>query len=86
MADINFIFNTVPALVLTKDILAKAQKNVLIYDIASAPGGTDFAAARALGLQAALLPGLPGKVAPLTVGRQLAEIYAYYISLHKRRE
>ena len=69
MADIYFIFNSVPALVLSKDILAKAQKYVLIYDIASAPGGTDFAAARALGLQEALLPGLPGIVAPLTVCR-----------------
>ncbi|HAA90299.1 MAG: SpoVFA: dipicolinate synthase subunit A [Thermoanaerobacterales bacterium 50_218] len=68
------IFNTVPALVLTRDILSLVQKGVLIIDLASVPGGTDFQAAEELGLKAILAPGLPGKVAPATSGRILAQI------------
>jgi len=69
------VFNTVPSMVLTKEILEKTQKDVLIIDLASAPGGTDFAAAEALGRRAILAPGLPGKVAPKTAGYILARIY-----------
>ncbi|HZK23765.1 MAG TPA: dipicolinate synthase subunit DpsA [Oscillospiraceae bacterium] len=86
MSNFNFIFNTVPNLVLNKEVLLHVRKSVLLYDIASAPGGTDFAAAQELGLQARLLPGLPGKVAPLTVGKQLAEVYDYYINLHRKED
>lgn len=67
------IFNTVPAVVLTDAVLAATPKDVLIIDIASAPGGTNFEAARRLGRRALWAPGLPGKVAPVTAGRILAE-------------
>ena len=66
------IFNTVPALVLDRGVLACTRADVLIVDIASAPGGTDFTAARELGREAVLALGLPGKVAPVTAGRILA--------------
>lgn len=62
----HFIFNTVPALVLTKDCLEYADKNVTIIDIASAPGGVDFAYAKERQLHAKLCPALPGRVAPRT--------------------
>lgn len=68
------IFNTIPALVLEERILSKANPDVLIIDLASKPEGTDFTAAKHLGLQAMLAPGLPGKVAPKTAGRILGEI------------
>ncbi|MBO8142342.1 MAG: dipicolinate synthase subunit DpsA [Firmicutes bacterium] len=70
--DRDVIFNTVPAPVLGEAVLARTRPGVLIVDIASAPGGTDFAAARRLGREALLAPGLPGKVAPVTAGRILA--------------
>lgn len=70
----DFIFNTVPDLVLTRAVLARTRATVVIVDIASAPGGTDFAAADALGRRAFLTPGLPGKVAPRTAGRYLAQV------------
>ncbi|MHB1125539.1 MAG: dipicolinate synthase subunit DpsA [Bacillota bacterium] len=66
------IFNTVPANVLEYNLLAKASKGVLIVDLASQPGGTDFQAAEKLGIKAILAPGLPGKVAPKTAGIILA--------------
>jgi dipicolinate synthase subunit A len=70
----DLIFNTVPALVLPKDILAKVNKRALIIDLASQPGGTDFPAAEKLGIKAILAPGLPGKVAPKTAGEILAKV------------
>jgi len=71
---VDVIFNTVPALVLNETILSCLPTGVLIIDIASAPGGTDFDAAKKLGIKAVLAPGLPGKVAPITAGRILAKV------------
>ncbi len=69
------IFNTVPALVLTENILFRTKPGVVVVDLASKPGGTDFEAAAALGRRAILAPGLPGKIAPRTAGRILARTY-----------
>lgn len=66
------LFNTVPALVLSREVLRRARREALIIDLASPPGGTDFAAAQELGVKAILAPGLPGKVAPQTAGEILA--------------
>lgn len=68
------IFNTVPALVIKREILKNLKKDCLIVDIASAPGGTDFESAKELGIQSILALGLPGKVAPVTSGRMLASV------------
>ncbi|TEB06764.1 Dipicolinate synthase subunit A [Pelotomaculum schinkii] len=66
------IFNTVPSMVLTGEILENVSPEAVIIDLASAPGGTDFQAANKLGIKAVLAPGLPGRVAPKTAGRILA--------------
>jgi len=76
------IFNTVPALVLTEEVLQRCQREALIVDLASAPGGTDFAAAKRLGIKAVLAPGLPGKVAPKTAGKILAAVVPSLIYEH----
>jgi dipicolinate synthase subunit A len=68
------VFNTVPSLVLDDYILGIVKKSALIIDLASAPGGTDFAAAKIRGIEAMLAPGLPGKVAPQTAGEILARV------------
>lgn len=70
----DFIFNTVPDLVLTQPVLARTKRSVVIIDIATAPGGTDFTAAERLGRRCLLVPGLPGKVAPRTAGRFLGYV------------
>ena len=67
------IFNTVPDMVLTKERLMLADKNVLIIDLASEPCGTDFKAAEELGITAKKALGLPGKFAPKTAGEILKE-------------
>jgi len=67
------IFNTAPAPVLTDEVLRQLDSGTLIIDLASAPGGTDFAAAESLGIKALHATGLPGKTAPVTAGEILAE-------------
>lgn len=74
LGNADFVFNTIPALVLGPSGLgAIGNPDALIVDVASAPGGVDFEECRALGLKALLAPGLPGRVAPKTAGKLLAE-------------
>ena len=67
------VVNTIPAPVLTRPVLAALRPQSLIVDLASAPGGTDFAAAAALGHTAVLASGLPARCAPDSAGTYLAE-------------
>ncbi len=67
----DFIFNTIPSLILTKEALARTKPGATILDIASAPGGVDFAAAKELSVNAAACPSLPGKYAPLSSARAI---------------
>jgi dipicolinate synthase subunit A len=83
----DIIFNTIPALVLTAELLCLLSKNTVIIDIASYPGGVDFAAAFRLGLKAELMPGIPGRIAPKSAGKILASIYpALIIKILKGKE
>ena len=61
------IFNTVPATVLTRQMLTKTS--AVIIDLASVPGGVDMAAAKDLGSRVIWALSLPGKVAPVSAGR-----------------
>ncbi|MBC7076150.1 MAG: dipicolinate synthase subunit DpsA [Syntrophomonadaceae bacterium] len=70
----DIVFNTVPHMVLDREVLKHANPEIIIIDLAAQPGGTDFEAANAFGLKAILAPGLPGKVAPVTAGRILASV------------
>ncbi len=60
------VFNTVPFLVLGKPQLRRIREDAVVIDLASRPGGVDFAYASELGLQVHWALSLPGKVAPLT--------------------
>lgn len=62
----DFIFNTIPIIILTEDILSNVSKNATIIDIASSPGGLDYSATKKLNLNAKLCLGIPGKVSPKT--------------------
>jgi dipicolinate synthase subunit A len=70
----NFIFNTVPTMVLDKLLLENVPRECYILDLASTPGGTDFIAASNMGIKAVLAPGLPGRVAPKTAGQMLIQV------------
>lgn len=71
--EFDFIFNTIPQQVVTRELLAGMKPSVTIIDIASAPGGVDLKAASELGIHSALCPGLPGKYAPASSAKALRE-------------
>ncbi|RCX12682.1 dipicolinate synthase subunit A [Fontibacillus phaseoli] len=65
---IDLIFNTIPTMIVTAQIISKLPRQAVIIDLASAPGGSDFRFAEKRGIKALLAPGLPGIVAPKTAG------------------
>ena len=66
------VVNTIPAPVLTEPVLAALRPGSLIVDLASKPGGTDFAAAQRLGCKAIHALSLPAACAPDTAGEAVA--------------
>lgn len=68
----DIIFNTIPAMILDKNILYKIKRDSLIIDLASKPGGVDFEAANVFGIKAIHALALPGKAAPVTAGEIIA--------------
>ena len=62
----NVVFNTIPQIILDRDLLKSIGKDCIIVDLASKPGGVDLEAAKKLGVKVICALGLPGKVAPLT--------------------
>lgn len=66
--DFDVIFNTVPVLLFGRDILKEMDKETLLIDLASRPGGVDFNAAAELQIKTIWALSLPGRVAPKTAG------------------
>lgn len=62
------VVNTVPSRVMHEARLAELAPDCLCMDLASKPGGLDFAAASKLGVRAMWALSLPGEVAPVTSG------------------
>ena len=50
------------------------DKDILIIDLASVPGGVDFAAAKDKGIEAVWALSLPGKYAPESAGAIIADV------------
>ena len=73
LSSYDFIFNTVPAKIVTRQALLTVKPDVTLIDIASAPGGVDFTAAQELGINASLCLALPGIYAPKTSAEILLE-------------
>lgn len=67
------IFNTVPAPILSAEVLDKLTPSALLIELASAPGCMDPAAHRVCRLKIIRAASLPGRVAPSTAGRILYE-------------
>lgn len=64
----DLIFNTIPSMIFDSVVLAHTAVDAIVIDLASLPGGVDFAAARRLGITAFQALSLPGKAAPKTAG------------------
>lgn len=80
LAECDAVINTVPAPVLGSDELALLKSSALVIDLASGAGGTDFAAAAGLGVRALHALSLPGKIAPVSAGRILGQVYPNYLA------
>jgi dipicolinate synthase subunit A len=70
--DADLIFNTIPHMIITAQVIARIPLQAVIIDLASKPGGTDFRFADRRGIKALIAPGLPGIVAPKTAGQIIA--------------
>ena len=71
------LFNTIPAHVMTRELLSRLERNTLLIDLASSPFGVcdgDVRDATARnGLRYLRAPSLPGSYAPKDAGRAIAE-------------
>ncbi len=79
-----YIFNTIPAPVLHAQRLAWIRQDAVLIDIASAPGGLDYAYCAQKGLNARLCGGLPAKYAPKSAAELLLHIIESYLNLSER--
>lgn len=67
----DIIFNTVPFPVVGENVIQKCRKNVLLMELASAPGGIDTTATEEAELKYISALSLPGKTAPLSAARYI---------------
>lgn len=71
--EFDWFCNTVPVLMLDETALSNMKPDVLVIDLASKPGGTDFDAAKRLHRHVVWALGLPGITAPKTAGAIIAK-------------
>ena len=82
LAKADAVFSTVPFCVVNKSVIQCMSRCKLIVDLASGDGGVDFEAAAEKGIKTIHALALPGKVAPVTAGENLAD--SIYSILAKR--
>ena len=76
----DIIFNTVPHKIFNRDFLLEVDKSTLLVELASVPGGFDIPAVHELGSNICWAPSLPGKYAPESAGRLIADSIIEIIS------
>lgn len=81
VSDFEYIYNTVPALVLKGKVLKKIRKDALVLELASKGGGIDREAAQVEEIRIVDCPGLPGRYAPKVSGEKLAEFILSQMSI-----
>lgn len=82
LSNFDYIFNTVPAMIFHRQVLDNLKDTVMIFDIASKPGGVDFDYCLQKGIFALLSLGIPGKEYPKEAGALIGTAcFNHYISL-----
>ena len=71
--DLDVLINTVPHRIITAEVISHMEKDALIVDLASMPGGVDFDFARDAEICAIHALALPGKYSPKTAGAIVGE-------------
>ena len=79
LGNFDFIFNTIPYLILDKSNLKLVKKECILIDLASKPGGIDFEEANRLHLKTDWALALPGEVAPKTAASYIYKIIKKHI-------
>lgn len=72
-SDFDALINTVPACIVTRDVILRMTAETLILDLASMPGGVELSAAREKGIRVIHALALPGKYSPKTAGAIVGE-------------
>ncbi len=75
----NIVINTVPAPILTGEVLSGLRKDGLILELASGQNNIDYVTAQKLGLRIIRAGGLPGKVAPASAARAIKDTVLSYL-------
>ena len=70
----DLIINTVPTKIIDREKLDCLNKNILIIDLASNPGGIDKNYAEKIGIRVISALGIPGKEMPNTAAKYIKEI------------
>lgn len=86
LCDFAVVFNTIPYPVLRGEMLSRVNKNCLIIDLASKPGGVDFESAKKEGLNVIWALSLPGKTSPVTAGEMLCKTVVNVLNERKELE
>ncbi len=73
IGEYELVVNTVPFVILNKNVLEKTNENTVFIDLASKPGGIDFDYAKRMGRKVFWALSLPGKTAPASAGKIIAE-------------
>lgn len=73
LKDFDIIINTVPQTIINERELKHMDSDVLLIDLASAPGGIDSKMAKNMGLKFVWALALPGKVAPSSSAKFIKE-------------
>ncbi len=75
-AEYDIIFNTIDVPIFKGAL--ENLKNTFVFDLSS-KGCMDYQKAQELGIKAQMLPGIPGKCAPITAGKIIAQMVMQYI-------
>ncbi len=78
-----YIFNTIPHMIIDSSVLENINPETVIFDIASVPGGIDKHAATKMGIKYVHSLGIPGKYAPKSSGEAIGEYLMQYINNYK---
>lgn len=79
------IYNTVPVTVLLEDSILNINNDTPVIELASKPGGIDMSSALRHGIRVIAAPSLPGKFAPKSAGKIIAEVILSCVRREERQ-
>lgn len=79
----DLIFQTIPARIITCDIIDNMNENNIVIELSSKSLGTDYTYAESKGIKVIHAPALPEKISPITAGNILTKSVLSIIEEHK---